>query len=72
MGSSVIDRSRSATISWRALGTSVVLRVTDGSAAGVARTAVERELAAIDRACSRFRPDSELMRLNARAGRPTR
>ncbi len=29
---------------------------------------VERELDAIDRACSRFRDDSELSRLNARAG----
>ncbi len=30
------------------------------------------ELAAIDRACSRFRADSELTQLNARAGRPVR
>ena len=34
-----------------------------------ARAAVERELDAIDRACSRFRADSELSRVNARGGR---
>jgi thiamine biosynthesis lipoprotein ApbE len=36
-----------------------------------ARALLERELAAIDEACSRFRADSELSRLNARAGRST-
>lgn len=53
---------------WSALGTTVVLRST--GALGDARRAVEHELAAIDRACSRFRPDSELSRLNALRGRP--
>jgi thiamine biosynthesis lipoprotein ApbE len=56
---------------WEALGTSVVLRVTDPSALDTARAAVERELDAIDRACSRFRTDSELSSVNARAGRLT-
>ncbi len=56
---------------WEALGSSVVLRVTEPAALGDARHEVERELAAIDRACSRFRADSELVRLNARAGWPT-
>lgn len=55
--------------SWEALGTSVSLRLTDGRALALARQAVERELAAIDLACSRFRPDSELSCINARAGR---
>ena len=41
--------------SWEALGTSVSLRLTDGRALALARQAVERELAAIDLACSRFR-----------------
>jgi thiamine biosynthesis lipoprotein ApbE len=36
-----------------------------------ARLAVERELDAIDRACSRFRVDSELSLVNASGGRPT-
>jgi len=57
---------------WSALGTSVVVRVCDRDGADAARAAVESELHAIDLACSRFRADSELLRLNARAGRPTR
>ncbi len=57
---------------WEALGTTAVLRLTDPRALARARAAVERELAAIDLACSRFRQDSELSRLNANAGRPTR
>lgn len=60
------------TISWRALGTSIVLRVADPRGSDAARSAAERELDAIDRACSRFRDDSELSLLNARAGRATR
>jgi thiamine biosynthesis lipoprotein len=56
--------------SWQALGTNVVLRTTDPAALASAREAVEAELAAIDRACSRFRADSELSRLNERPGRP--
>jgi thiamine biosynthesis lipoprotein ApbE len=59
-----------AQASWPALGTSVVLRSTVPDALASAREAVERELAAIDLACSRFRPDSELVRCNGRAGRP--
>jgi thiamine biosynthesis lipoprotein len=57
---------------WEALGSNVVLRVSDPRALAPARAAVELELAAIDRACSRFRSDSELSHVNARAGRPTR
>jgi thiamine biosynthesis lipoprotein ApbE len=56
--------------SWQALGSTVVLGLTDPHALAQARSEVESELAAIDRACSRFRADSELSRLNARAGRP--
>jgi FAD:protein FMN transferase len=56
---------------WEALGTSVVLRVIDPGALDAARAAVEQELAVIDRACSRFRTDSELSGVNARAGRST-
>jgi thiamine biosynthesis lipoprotein len=61
-----------ATLAWEALGTSIVMRVGDPRAAEAARAAVAHELDAIDLACSRFRADSELMLLNARAGRPTR
>lgn len=55
------------TETWQALGTTVVLRH-DGPANPAARAAVEDELEAIDAAASRFRPDSELSRLNAMTG----
>jgi thiamine biosynthesis lipoprotein ApbE len=54
---------------WEALGTTVVLCVTESQALEQARASVECELAAIDIACSRFRPDSELSRLNTSPGR---
>ena len=47
----------------------MVILVSDGRALEHARTLVTEQLAAIDVACSRFREDSELSRLNARAGR---
>ena len=56
---------------WRALGTSVRLVVLDGDLAQ-ARAAVETVLGQVDLAYSRFRPDSELMAVNASAGRTTR
>jgi FAD:protein FMN transferase len=55
---------------WDALGSTVVLRLSDRRRLDQARAAIEAELDAIDRACSRFRADSELSRVNARAGRP--
>jgi thiamine biosynthesis lipoprotein ApbE len=60
------------TARWEALGTSVVLRLADPAALEVARVTVEHELDAIDRACSRFRTDSELSRVNRAGGRPVR
>jgi len=60
-----------ASARWDALGSSVVLRVTDPEALAPARAAVERELDAVDLACSRFRADSELTHLNANGGRWT-
>ena len=56
---------------WRALGTGVRLLVLDGDLAA-ARTAVEHVLDDVDLAYSRFRPDSELMAVNAAAGRTVR
>jgi FAD:protein FMN transferase len=53
---------------WRALGTGVRLVVLDGDLAA-ARVAVERVLGEVDVALSRFRPDSELMRLHPSRGR---
>ena len=58
------------TARWRALGTTVVLQA-QSARPSRARAAVEAELAAVDLACSRFRPDSEPPRLNANAGRST-
>ena len=57
-----------ASVSFPALGTTASLCVSDAGALGTARGELERELAEIDRACSRFREDSELVRLNAAAG----
>ena len=55
-------------IAFPALGSTAVLAVTDSSARADARALLEDELAAIDHACSRFRNDSELVRVNAAAG----
>jgi thiamine biosynthesis lipoprotein len=56
------------TLSFRALGTTAVIVAADRACEGAACAAVERELDAIDRACSRFRPDSELSRVNRAGG----
>ncbi len=55
---------------WRALGTSVVVAVTEPAALPAARHAVAAEIDALDRACSRFRDDSDISRLNAASGVP--
>ena len=60
-----------ATATWEALGSSAVVVVDDDAALADVRRAVEGELVAIDRACSRFRADSELSRLHEANGRPT-
>ncbi|MEP7194296.1 MAG: FAD:protein FMN transferase [Actinomycetota bacterium] len=56
---------------WAAIGTTVRLVVTDPAQLESARAMLADDLAALDAACSRFRDDSELIRLEARAGRPT-
>jgi FAD:protein FMN transferase len=53
-----------------ALGTTAVV-VVEASAVDEAERLLAAELDAIDRTCSRFRPDSGLMRANDAAGRPT-
>lgn len=55
----------------RALGTKVVLAVSQPAALDYASRLLAERLDQVDRACSRFRPDSELTRLNAAAGRAT-
>jgi FAD:protein FMN transferase len=57
-----------ATARWEALGTTVVLRVLDPLWLPRASAILTRELDALDRACSRFRADSDLSRVNAHAG----
>jgi thiamine biosynthesis lipoprotein len=57
------------TETWPALGTTAVLRYEGPADPGI-REAVEAEIDAIDAAASRFRPDSELARLNAAGGAP--
>ena len=51
-----------------ALGTTAELMVSDGAALVAASELLQGELARIDRVASRFRDDSEVSRLNARAG----
>jgi thiamine biosynthesis lipoprotein len=55
-------------IRFRALGTSAVVAVTAAGARDEAGALLAAELEAIDRACSRFRADSELTRVNRSAG----
>ena len=52
-----------AAVSWPALGTTAQVVVTEASALETARAAVESEIAAIDRTCSRFRDDAEISRV---------
>ncbi|MBO0786461.1 MAG: FAD:protein FMN transferase [Actinobacteria bacterium] len=55
-----------------ALGTFASLLVTEPSAVDAGIGLLSAELAAMDYSCSRFRPDSELSRLNQAGGRPVR
>jgi thiamine biosynthesis lipoprotein len=59
-----------ASASWRALGTTVSVLVAAAEALEPARALVAEELERVDRACSRFRADSELVRVNRAGGRP--
>ena len=57
-----------ATATFAALGTTAEITTLDPQALSEAIDVLERELAAIDRACSRFRDDSEVVRLGRRGG----
>ena len=61
-----------ATDTFVVFGTTGVIVVTEPAALGQVRAIAEAELAAVDLACSRFRPDSELSRLNRAHGELTR
>lgn len=58
------------TARWQALGSTAVLRLGEPWQMAEAIEIVKEELARIDLACSRFRADSELSRLNDAGGRP--
>jgi thiamine biosynthesis lipoprotein len=58
-----------ASVTFPALGTTVSVLVTEPRAIPTARQAVEHELGEMDAAASRFRPDSDLVRLNGAGGR---
>ena len=60
-----------ASADWNAIGTTIRLVVTDPAQLDSACTMLADDLAALDLACSRFRADSELVRLDGRAGKPT-
>jgi thiamine biosynthesis lipoprotein ApbE len=57
-----------AAASWRAIGTSVHLLVTELHALGPARRMLREDIAALDAACSRFRADSEIVALDHAPG----
>ncbi|MFG2307444.1 FAD:protein FMN transferase [Streptomyces sp. NPDC048566] len=57
-----------ATAVFPALGTTATLLTADPARAGLTLSILRAELAAVDAACSRFRADSELSRVNAAAG----
>jgi thiamine biosynthesis lipoprotein ApbE len=55
-----------------AIGTTVVLVVTDPAATAAAEAMLRADLAELDQACSRFRADSEIRELERVAGCPVR
>jgi thiamine biosynthesis lipoprotein len=64
--------SKPASATFPALGTTATVLVTRGSRLAVARQVLQQQLEEIDRACSRFRPDSDLTSVNEGAGRRVR
>jgi FAD:protein FMN transferase len=60
------------TAQWPVWGTTARVVVTEPGALADVRALVVAELAAVDKACSRFRDDSELARVRAAHGRPVR
>jgi thiamine biosynthesis lipoprotein len=68
----VITESEPASVTFPTLGTTATLLVTRGHQLAVARRVLESQLDEIDRACSRFRSDSDLTRVNEAEGRRVR
>ncbi len=70
-GLSVPGEEGTAFEAWTALGMLVQLVVTSPGQIAAAREMLEADLLALDLACSRFRPDSELVAVGTlRAARP--
>ena len=65
-----IAESRVGVARFRAIGTTAVVLVTEPAAAEAAAALLQSDLAELDLACSRFRPDSEIRELELRAGSP--
>jgi thiamine biosynthesis lipoprotein len=61
-----------ASVSFPAIGTTALVATEHKSDLLHARGILAAQLDQLDRACSRFRPDSELVLANARAGKPVR
>ncbi|HEY2129536.1 MAG TPA: FAD:protein FMN transferase [Streptosporangiaceae bacterium] len=72
MTTPLISRPPVEATRFRTLGTVASVLVTDPAAGDTAAGLLHAELAALDRACSRFRGDSELSRLNRADGREVR
>jgi FAD:protein FMN transferase len=62
----------SGTDQWAVWGTTARLVVTDPDQLHTARKLIANHLAAVDKACNRFRPNSEVCKLLRAAGRPVR
>lgn len=62
--------AQAAAADWNAIGTTVRLAVTDPARLAAGRELLAGYIAALDAACSRFRPDSELARAERRADTP--
>ncbi len=67
----VTTATRPDRTTWRALGTEVELQVREAGELGWAAAHARDLLDEVDESCSRFRPDSDLARANARPGRWT-
>jgi thiamine biosynthesis lipoprotein len=64
-----VTAARPVAADWEAWSCRIRVVVTDPAALGEARAVLTGDLAAVDLACSRFRPDSELAAAEAVAGR---
>jgi thiamine biosynthesis lipoprotein len=72
IGSDARHSTQPALRAMRAIGTTAIVSVTESNMADKAERVLRDELVAIDRACSRFRPDSELWGLHQANGAPVK